>query len=118
MQNGNCEAFNGRIRDELLNGTLFFGFDHARDAVAHGTHTCNTERPHSALGYLAPADFATQPTAMGDQLRAPEPLRRSPIAPAAQPRQIQPPIPISAGSASGVTAGSPDPSPPDRRWPG
>ena len=34
MQNGNCEAFNGRMRDELLNETLFFGIDHARQAVA------------------------------------------------------------------------------------
>ena len=53
MQNGNCEAFNGRMRDELLNETLFFGIDHAREAVARWTHTYNTERPHSALGYQA-----------------------------------------------------------------
>lgn len=30
MQNGNCKAFNGRMRDELLGETLFFGIDHAR----------------------------------------------------------------------------------------
>src|SRR3954463_13144661 len=30
MQNGFCESFNGRMRDELLNETLFFGLDHAR----------------------------------------------------------------------------------------
>lgn len=76
MQNGNCEAFNGRMRDELLNETLFFGIDHAREAVAECAHTYNTERPLSALGYQAPAVFAAQPTAMGDQLRAPETLRR------------------------------------------
>ena len=97
MQNGNCEAFNGRMRDELLNETLFFGIDHAREAVARWTHTYNTERPHSALGYQAPAVFAAQLTAMGDQLRAPETLRRSPIAPSAQPRQIQSPTLVSAG---------------------
>ena len=34
QQNGIGEAFNGRMRDELLNETLFFGFDHARSAVA------------------------------------------------------------------------------------
>jgi putative transposase len=89
MQNGNCEAFNGRMRDELLNETLFFGIDHARAVVARWTHIYNTERPHSALGYQAPAVFAAQLTAMGDQLRATELLRRSPIAPSAQPRQIQ-----------------------------
>ncbi|MGA1764562.1 MAG: IS3 family transposase [Ilumatobacteraceae bacterium] len=97
MQNGNCEAFNGRMRDELLNETLFFGIDHAREAVARWTHTYNTERPHSALGYKAPAVFAAQLTAMGDQLRASEPLRRSPIAPSAQPRQTQPWTLVSAG---------------------
>lgn len=97
MQNGNCEAFNGRMRDELLNETLFFGIHHARQAVAHWTHIYNTERPHSALGYKAPAVFAAQLTAMGDQLRASEPLRRSPIAQSAQSRQIQPPTLASAG---------------------
>ena len=97
MQNGNCEAFNGRMRDELLNETLFFGIDHARAVVARWTHTYNTERPHSALGYQAPAVFAAQLTAMGDQLRAAETLRRSPIAPSTQPRQIQPPTLVSDG---------------------
>lgn len=97
MQNGNCEAFNGRMRDGLLNETLFFRIDHARAAIARWTHTYNTERPHSALRYQAPAVFAAQLTAMGDQLRAHEPLRRSPIAPPAQPRQIQPPTLASAG---------------------
>jgi len=97
MQNGNCEAFNGRMRDELLNETLFFGIDHARSAVADWTYTYNTERPHSALGYQTPAVFAAQLTATGDQLRATETLRRSPIAPSAQPRQIQPRTLVSAG---------------------
>lgn len=97
MQNGNCEAFNGRMRDELLNETLFFGIDHARDAVARWTHNYNTERPLSALGYQAPAVFAAPLTTMSDQLRAAETLRRSPIAPSAQPRQIQPPTLVSAG---------------------
>ena len=34
MQNGICESFNGRMRDELLNETLFFGLGHARTAIA------------------------------------------------------------------------------------
>jgi hypothetical protein len=34
MQNGCCESFNGRMRDELLNETLFFGPDHAREKVS------------------------------------------------------------------------------------
>ena len=97
MQNGYCEAFNGRMRDELLNETLFFDLGHAREAVASWVHTYNTERPHSALGYQTPAAFTAQLTAMGDQLRAPETLRRSPIAPSALPRQTQPRTLVSAG---------------------
>ena len=34
MQNGYVESFNGRMRDELLNETLFFGLDQAREAIA------------------------------------------------------------------------------------
>jgi putative transposase len=97
MQNGHCEAFNGRMRDELLNETLFFGIGHAREVVADWIRGYNTERPHSALGYQTPTAFAARLTAMGDRLRAPEPLRRSPIAPSAQPRQIQTPTLVSAG---------------------
>lgn len=81
MQNGNCETFNGWMRDELLNETLFFGIAHAREAVANRIRRYNTERPHSALGYQTPAAFAAQLAAMGDQRRAVETLRRSPIAP-------------------------------------
>ena len=90
MQNGICEAFNGRMRDELLNETLFFGLGHARSAVARWVADYNHTRPHSALGYLAPATYAAQLTAMGDRLRNPDPLRRSPIAPPAPTRQSHP----------------------------
>src|SRR5882757_8939691 len=55
MQNGFCESFNGRMRDELLNETLFFGLDHARTKIADWVGDYNGQRPHSALGYLTPA---------------------------------------------------------------
>ena len=58
MQNGFVESFNGRMRDELLNESLFFGLDHAREALALWITDYNTERPHSALGYTTPAAFA------------------------------------------------------------
>jgi putative transposase len=90
MQNGICEAFNGWMRDELLNETLFFGLDHARSAVARWVADYNDTRPHSALGYQPPAIYAAQLAAMGDRLRNPDPLRRSPIAPSALTRQSQP----------------------------
>lgn len=85
------------MRDELLNETLFHGLDHARAVVADWVADYNADRPHSALGYQPPAAFAAQLTAMGDRLHATETFRRSPIAPAGQPRQTQPRTLASAG---------------------
>jgi hypothetical protein len=39
MQNGFCESFNGRIRDELLKESLFLGLSHARDRSPDGSTT-------------------------------------------------------------------------------
>jgi transposase InsO family protein len=58
MQSGYVESFNGRMRDELLNESLFFGLDHARSAIAEWRQDFNTARPHSSLGYQTPAAFA------------------------------------------------------------
>ncbi|MGV1868645.1 IS3 family transposase [Rhizobium sp. VS19-DR96] len=58
MQNGYVESFNGRMRDELLNESLFFGLDHARSAIAEWAEDYNHFRPHSSLGYQTPADYA------------------------------------------------------------
>ncbi|CAH2396494.1 hypothetical protein MES5069_1370001 [Mesorhizobium escarrei] len=80
MQNGFCESFNGRMRDELLNETLFFGLDHARTTIAEWRDDYNRSRPHSALGYLTPAAYAANLTATDDRLRNPDQLRRSPVA--------------------------------------
>jgi transposase InsO family protein len=80
MQNGFCESFNGRMRDELLNESLFFGLDHARQVLGSWTDDYNTARPHSALGYRTPAAYAATLTATGARLRNPDQLRRSPVA--------------------------------------
>ena len=80
MQNGFCESFNGRMRDELLNETLFFGLDHARTAIAEWADDFNERRPHSALGYITPAAYAANLAATDDRLRNPDQLRRSPVA--------------------------------------
>ena len=63
MQNGYVESFNGRMRDELLNESLFFSIDHARSAIAEWREDFNTARPHSSLGYQTPAAFAGTLTA-------------------------------------------------------
>jgi putative transposase len=46
-QNAFIESFNGRLRDELLNETLFASLRHARVTLAARRKDYNTERPHS-----------------------------------------------------------------------
>jgi len=58
QQNAFIESFNGRLRDELLNETLFGSLSHAREALATWRNDYNTVRPHSALGNLSPAAYA------------------------------------------------------------
>ena len=57
-QNAFIESFNGRLRDELLNETMFRSPVHARAVIADWVTDYNTQRPHSSLGYQTPADFA------------------------------------------------------------
>ena len=58
QQNAFVESFNGRLRDELLNETLFSSLDHARELLAEWQDDYNTVRPHSAIGNLPPATYA------------------------------------------------------------
>ena len=82
MQNGYVESFNGKMRDELLNETLFFSLDHARTIIAAWMEDYNTTRPHSSLAYQTPAAYAEKFAATG--YHAP-PLRGSACQPVAQP---------------------------------
>jgi transposase InsO family protein len=63
MQNGFVESFNGRMRDELLNETLFLDLDQARQLIGDWVADYNTARPHSSLGYQTPAAYADKLTA-------------------------------------------------------
>lgn len=60
MQNGFCESFNGRLRDECLNETLFSTLAEARAAIQLWKEDYNQQRPHSALGNITPAEFASK----------------------------------------------------------
>ena len=57
QQNAFVESFNGRLRDELLNETLFSSLDHARELLAEWQDDYNTVRPHSAIGNLPPCNL-------------------------------------------------------------
>jgi len=57
-QNAFVESFNGRLRDELLNETLFTSLAHARATLTAWKHDYNTVRPHSAIGNMPPALYA------------------------------------------------------------
>lgn len=50
---------NGRLRDELLNETLFSSLPQARTALANWRTDYNTARPHSQLGWQTPTAFAS-----------------------------------------------------------
>ena len=56
-QNGYCESFNGKLRDELLNLEVFSSLKEAQVVLEQFRKEYNTERPHSSLNYLTPEEF-------------------------------------------------------------
>jgi len=69
MDNGLIEAFNGRLRQECLNESWFLSLEDAREKVEAWRQEYNQERPHSALGNLAPLEYAA--SAGREMLRCP-----------------------------------------------
>ena len=59
MQDGLCESFNGLMRDELLNKSLFFELDHERTKIAAWVDDYDLRRSESALGNTPPAAYAS-----------------------------------------------------------
>lgn len=60
-ENGYNESFNGKLRDELLNGEIFYTLKEAKVLIEQWRNHYNTVRPHSSLGYRPPAPKATLP---------------------------------------------------------
>ncbi len=54
-ENGYIESFNARLRDELLDGDIFYTLKEAQVVIEQWRHHYNTIRPHSSLGYRPPA---------------------------------------------------------------
>ena len=59
-ENGYNESFNGKLRDELLNGEIFYTLKEAQILIERWRQEYNTFRPHSSLGYFPPAPETTQ----------------------------------------------------------
>jgi transposase InsO family protein len=64
-ENGYIESFNGRLRDELLNGEIFTTLLEAKVLIENWRRHYNTVRPHSALGYRPPGPEAVMPSPIG-----------------------------------------------------
>jgi len=69
-ENGYVESFNARLRDELLNGEIFYSLREAQIVIESWRRHYNTIRPHGSLGYKPPAPevcvpaFAAWPAAL------------------------------------------------------
>ena len=64
-ENGYCESFNSKMRDEFLNGEIFYSLREVRVLTERWRVYFNTERPHSSLGYRPPAPEARLTKNMG-----------------------------------------------------
>jgi len=77
-ENGYCESFNGKLRDELLDREIFYTLLEAKVLIERWRQHYNTVRPHSSLGYRPPAPeaIAWSPAAPDAALggSAPQPL--------------------------------------------
>ena len=59
-QNGKCESFNGKLRDECLSREWFSSVKEAQVVIEEWRKFYNEERPNSSLGYLTPLEFKSK----------------------------------------------------------
>ncbi len=60
-ESGHVESFNARLRDELLDGEVFYSLREAQILIERGRQHYNTVHPHSSLGYCPPAPKSIVP---------------------------------------------------------
>ena len=98
VQNAFIESFNGRLRDEFLNETLFTSLVQARAALEEWRRDYNTVRPHSRIDWLTPAAYAATFSRQRERgaalLNGPAPW---PVAPLDQMEKINRQTPVAAG---------------------
>ncbi|MGY8685986.1 IS3 family transposase [Bradyrhizobium sp. UFLA05-153] len=98
MQNAFIESFNGRLRDELLNETLFTSLAQARVALGCWRADYNGTRPHSQLGWKTPSEFAFTYHPRRDlALRYADGSAPAPVAPTTQPGKSNGPSELRTG---------------------
>jgi putative transposase len=74
-ENGYCESFNSKLRDELLDGEVFYSLAEAKLVIESWRRHYNSNRPHSALGYRPPApEVVLWPTSSATQAVVPRPV--------------------------------------------
>lgn len=97
-QNAFVESLNGRLRDELLNETLFRSLPHARAVLAAWRTDYNEVRPHSRLGWQTPAGYAeTTDPRRAPALRTRDGSAPAPVAHPARSGQTHCQTPLQAG---------------------
>jgi putative transposase len=75
-ENGYCESFNSKLRDELLDGEVFHSLAEAKVVIESWRRHYDSNRPHSALGYRPPApEVVPWPTSPAARAVAPRPVR-------------------------------------------
>ncbi|MCJ2079048.1 IS3 family transposase [Methylobacterium sp. E-016] len=81
-ENGYVESFNARLRDELLNGEIFYTLKEAQIVIESWRRHYNTVRPHASLGYRPPAPEVFVPafSAWPAALARPAPPAKLPVA--------------------------------------
>jgi len=98
QQNGFSESFNGKLRDELLNETLFSSLADARAKLEAWRRDFNEVRPHSSLGYLTPSEYARALSGESDRRAAnPDHFARRPLASGENQGPNQPRTLVMAG---------------------
>jgi putative transposase len=98
QQNGFNESFNGRLRDELLNETLFRSLPHARAVLEDWRRDYNEVRPHSKLGWMTPRDYARAISGeSGRHAAQPDGSAHRPLATHLNPGSDQPRTLVMAG---------------------
>ena len=71
-ENGYCESFNGKLRDEFLNGEIFYSLREAQIVIENWRREYNTVRPHASLGYRPPAPGAYTPAFLPKPISQPQ----------------------------------------------